>query len=611
MVFFDFSLLVQQLFYVSIQTRGRFGFSFIQFSKNINGRVKNFNMVGFLSNIYSPSGYQAGRVTSLTNPEIDPNTDNLVSFDPNLRRDMNIYPIGFYANDFRMVFFINRTNFITNFLENTVDWNITIGFSYSSKPTSLTTFDISRVSENQTFYWNYTYQTNRAFINRLQPQIFRMEGFHISGYLIMLFFYFFILLILFLFCRKQPLYSRGIYPYFTMIFQLLALLPVTGQFLFTFDQFDLLCIFEKTFQFPMVLCSLALPLFGYFRYVLMLNLNFKKSRYVLSKSDFLKRHKLKSSSRSVCCLKVLGHWLFHLFLLLTTLTIFFSIFLVIFIDSFLTKGEAITCSIISLYQGAGTVYGVFFCLIYLLFFSVFIYELIIQIYMMIKFKKSFWQVLKEDIYLFRVEILVIGGFIVLPYMFIVFILERSYFNRTNLTLGPNYFTYSILISFQYFLLFFMNCGFVLIVTIIKTLVDLTRPNVQGNEEIYLKQLDDEQLQKLFREYLESEFSIENLICFNDIQKYKKETILVNKIRMADEIYLNYFNGTNSTLEVNVDQKSCEMVKFKIDENQFDNLLFEQCEKTIKTNLYDSFSRFASTNAYALWRNRQKELKELE
>lgn len=588
----------------------------MRISKRIRNRVNNLFIVGYLKD-FSPNGYTWERVSSLTQPQIDGNFDNLIARDPKLQRDANIYPVGFYANDFRLVFYLNLTNFVNNFLERTDDFNVTIGFSYDKKPSSVTTFDINSINENQTFYWNYTFQTNRVLVNRLQPQIFRWEGFHVSGFIIM-----FVLCIgtfftLIIFCKKQPLYSRGIYPYFTTIFQFISLIPVMGQYIFDFDQFNILCMFEKTIKNPLILCSLALPLFGYFRYVLLLNLNFKKQNFVLSKSDFLKRHKLKKFSRSICCLKFLGHWMFHLFLLVATFITIFSIFLIIFVDSYVKKGEAEACSVISLYNAAGTVYGVIFCLIYVLFLFVFIYEIIVQCWMMIKFKKSVLQILKEDVFLFRIEIILIGGFVVLPFMFILFVIERAYLNKAAISSGQNYLVYSILSGFQYQILFFMNCGFVLFVTILKTFLDCCsqKPSMVG--EAYLDEINDEQLQSLFRDYLESEFSVENLICYNDIQKYKRETVVANKEKLAQDIYSNYFNGSDSTLEVNVDQRSCEIIKKRLDEGlnkafvELENSLFDPCEKTVKTNLYDSFSRFVTTSAYAIWKNREKELKDLQ
>jgi len=228
---------------------------------------------------------------------------------------------------------------------------------------------------------------------------------------------------------------------------------------------------------------------------------------------------------------------------------------------------------------------------------------------MIKFKKTIFQILREDIYLFRLEIIIIGGLVVLPYIMVVFILERALYTPTALSVGANYFTYSILAGFQYQFLFFMNCGFVLFVTIFTTFLNCCRKKSTIGERI-LEDLKDDQLYKLFLEYLESEFSQENLICYMDVQKFKKEKNDENRKRMAQDNFLNYFNGNQSTLEVNVDQKGCEVIKSKLDRGEVDESLFDSCEMTIKSNLYDSFSRFITTATYDFWVRRSNMVKEL-
>jgi hypothetical protein len=104
--------------------------------------------------------------------------------------------------------------------------------------------------------------------------------------------------------------------------------------------------------------------------------------------------------------------------------------------------------------------------------------------------------------------------------------------------------------------------------------------------------------KYFTEYAKTEYSLENILVYQDIFEYKKTN------KGAFEIYQKYFNGRESLMEVNVEKKDCDLVlqkinRFRRDSQRFplDDKLFETLELAVKLNLVDTFTRFKLTNEY--------------
>lgn len=80
------------------------------------------------------------------------------------------------------------------------------------------------------------------------------------------------------------------------------------------------------------------------------------------------------------------------------------------------------------------------------------------------------------------------------------------------------------------------------------------------------------------------------------------------------MYLTYFNGSKSKLEVNVNTKICEGIKKRIDESKNEDLfinkpldddMFDDAEGSIKINLCDTFSRLRLTSNYKSYMQQYK------
>jgi hypothetical protein len=123
-------------------------------------------------------------------------------------------------------------------------------------------------------------------------------------------------------------------------------------------------------------------------------------------------------------------------------------------------------------------------------------------------------------------------------------------------------------------------------------------------------MKDEHGAPLFTKFVESEWSIENILCYQDIMKYP-ETPQKDRKEFVKRIIELYFNGTTSELEVNVPGKPKEALKQHFFKNEFNDNLFADIHSNLLINLYDSYSRFIVTKEFENLVKTNKFLKEQE
>jgi hypothetical protein len=109
---------------------------------------------------------------------------------------------------------------------------------------------------------------------------------------------------------------------------------------------------------------------------------------------------------------------------------------------------------------------------------------------------------------------------------------------------------------------------------------------------------------LFADFCNTEFSIENLSCYEDLLLFREEQSFENRKEMFEMIFYKYLNGSESELEVNISGgtksdlnnilKSLETIV------SFDDLVINRLISEVKLNLIDTFSRFKQTKSYFNW-----------
>ena len=135
----------------------------------------------------------------------------------------------------------------------------------------------------------------------------------------------------------------------------------------------------------------------------------------------------------------------------------------------------------------------------------------------------------------------------------------------------------------------------------------------GKKKDFVDQLDEifsnPKLTELFIKFAQNEYSMENVLLYNEIQKFKKMAEK-ERIKNSSRIYLKYLNGEYSELEVNVPRRWSNRVKIKLDSNEIPNIdLFDDVLTITRENLSDTYSRFILSNEMTSFLETQKLLME--
>jgi hypothetical protein len=128
-------------------------------------------------------------------------------------------------------------------------------------------------------------------------------------------------------------------------------------------------------------------------------------------------------------------------------------------------------------------------------------------------------------------------------------------------------------------------------------------NLSRKGEVTLNELQivlfNETLYGMFFEFSKKEWSQENLLCYRDILEYCKTSKLEKRKEMAFDIFQKYLNGTDSPLEINIDQRQCNALlkEMQSSDEAFTEDLFAKVEQSVKVNLSDTLSRFIISKEY--------------
>jgi hypothetical protein len=139
--------------------------------------------------------------------------------------------------------------------------------------------------------------------------------------------------------------------------------------------------------------------------------------------------------------------------------------------------------------------------------------------------------------------------------------------------------------------FIFQSGFVLFMTILLFFIRCFRKKPKG----YLieKLLENSEFHDLFKEFAKSEWSTENLSCYDDLIDFEKSPSL-EKLNPMIELY---FNGASSELEVNIPGALIAALKEKMNRGEISSNMLEEIKNAVVGNLLDTQSRFIWTSGY--------------
>lgn len=567
-------------------TRGRFGYSFIVFTKELYNFTNSLIYVFYIKD----EAAQVLQYRSIENLNIVQNVDFDLTLYNNTLFDYTNYPVGWWKDELELTIDITKSVFQSRFSD---PFYVYLGTDYWSNPPNQTLNLTSLISiidrqnlTTTTIVFNYPDR--------------RVETLHPALYFLALIYYIFlfILLIIFNIFKKQPIYSRGFTPFLALFSHFLCLLPGFYVFYLTLESYSTYCNIWYYIQDPLIIVILFLCNLNFLRYSILLILNNSRKSTILDKMKI--NFKVNKLEWYLILLKHMGTWYFTL------------------IVSVLVYGFMIILFSIQLgvYGCDGNIYyfGDYFYLglLVLLFVCLFI-QLIVDLIINSKriFTCKFVEIWKEDILFFRVEFYIIGLF-----TFIFYIITTSiqiWWSNNYLTVNvPREATYDVVIlTFNYNLFLFFQVEFSLIVTIIKFIIDLFQKK-EISDGIQIKNMynDDPEVWNLLKTYAQSEASVENCLVIEDIEKLLLEKDDEKKKILSKDIFYLYLNGSFSKLEINISGKLSSEIKMKINDVTTYNQLFKKVKDEVFLNLCDTFNRFALTKEYKEIKSKRQKIQDM-
>eukprot|EP01080_Neovahlkampfia_damariscottae_P000806 gene806-9056_t len=225
--------------------------------------------------------------------------------------------------------------------------------------------------------------------------------------------------------------------------------------------------------------------------------------------------------------------------------------------------------------------------------------------------KKFW--IKSDPFRFRVQqiVLIFTFFMFVGNSIIFKIQDSNIRSKTSLSCLSieNRNAHIAMETTSRFSIIFYYSGFILILTIVQKIVSMIKPVKHSYHQLKSDTIDEllqnEKLHLLFKSFVESEFSLENLFLYQDISEYKLSVEPWERISIAIDIFEKYLNGESSELEANIAGHRIKKVQKKIQNQNFSDDLFDAVLDEVKANLSDTYSRFIVSDEYNEYKENEK------
>jgi hypothetical protein len=380
---------------------------------------------------------------------------------------------------------------------------------------------------------------------------------------------------------QQPMKSRGI------ITILASIMLFVGSFENIYLYFDLEYYYIGCYTLTLIRiptqCSIfSLVIFSFLRFIIISSLNNRKNQiYLLKKNgnEVKVKHIFK-------ILKFLNHPI-------AISLVWFSSFIFV-VGIYVISLLAIKCESAVLDR-----IRVIFNIVYYVFLIV-LGSLMIAVDFIIHFRMIFFEKCgiihffwKEDKYKFRIQTWLLLIFLGGPYIVLtIFRIAYGYASKS-----VPFFILVFFNSFLLYMIYILIVGVIVVLSFFKLIQKiviciLPKKEEESKDEFVLK-LNDPEIFELFYNFSRLEWATENVLCYQDIQQFKKNSTL----EKAQSIYYMYCNGKLSELEINVTVSSCTELYKMIQSGNVNSEMFKSIEDQIVSNMRDTYSRFRWTIEY--------------
>jgi hypothetical protein len=399
---------------------------------------------------------------------------------------------------------------------------------------------------------------------------FRVETLHLASFIIFCAFFLFLLVLLCIFSRCQPLKSRGITPFVGWTASFVYLISKIYVFFFTIEETIIFgCKILYFVVYPITISMFLMIIVHYFRGIVLLFLDQKKILFIENKIDSSILFKRRNLGFKI--LKIIIHPITNITLIVLNSVLwsaFFSLYFKIF---------SITCL-----DSSAFFLRIVYVIVILINFLLFTLDFILNFNYI---RKCQWkQILMKDAFWYRSEIAFFTLLVNVPLFALTTIFK--FFNANYIVITVLNSLTSFGVAVQLFI-----CPLILtMISFILGKFSKPKKTIQGI-------LENQEERDLFYQFCASEYSQENILCFEKIEKFKREKDAAKKKDLALEIKGFHLNSSDSILEVNVNWKTVQRLNQKISANEFEVNLFDEVQKEIEALLGDTYTRYLISFTY--------------
>eukprot|EP01080_Neovahlkampfia_damariscottae_P003294 gene3294-5735_t len=401
------------------------------------------------------------------------------------------------------------------------------------------------------------------------------ETMNLYVYIASLVFNFFVLILYLLLQNEQPLKSRGTLPIFAIIAHFIYYMTHFPEFL-SLEWRNYFICFIMMINYSALQSSYILIPLTFFRYLIIVNLNKQKQHY------YNERQQGKDEEIKVSKIFKLLDFFTSTSTSLFFITFYFFIMIIIYVlvssnDNWKCTERVLTSNSLIFTASNFTIGGAIFLLQF--------YDIIANIKTWLRCQLLDFFI-RKDPFLFRSELLFVNFFIPL-YCLNIFYFYYEYSE-----------VYFYMNSVLLYWLYWIQILFILTITVLKKISKLfcsrNRSAISEDEIEWVMSIPE--LKEMFINFSRKEWSLENILIYEDLLKFKKISSKKQKLEYANIIFDRYL-AVNSHFEVNVDEDLRYKVFQKIEFSEIDSSLFDEIQIALQLNLLDTLSRLKEENHY--------------
>lgn len=407
----------------------------------------------------------------------------------------------------------------------------------------------------------------------LEPNI--LEGQSLPALIVMMAFFICLFFIWMFFRNNQVLKSRG----FTVPINILSLYGIYIEQLIYFgvdleSRYYYSCYIQGILTFALYQTTFFNILMNFLRFLIMQYYNNKKEEQLMLRYN--------EETQNVHSLIYVLDYLTNPFLtLLLTISYTFIIILISILSNIPFDNQGL-CT--------GYSYMIFQIIYSVLGFIIFICILIIQnldlFYGLFSNRCNLYNFfLLSDPFHFRIEL------IHLPFLLIYYIIWEI----LVFLLNEDYYIVIMIFNsiYVYWIVIFQSI-LIIMITLFQIVYNRFKKIEENYSETISSILTSKRVRLWFIEYAKYEWNLENIMLWDEINKYKNQ-VSIDKRKKISEYIVRYFLAPRAIFDININKSESDRIIKLVDNGNFDDNLYSDILESIQTNLKETFKNFRNND----------------